>query len=82
MEFNKDFSWALEEVKRGHAIQRKGWNGKDLRVKFYCPEEEDVMTLPFLYIQYPNDSQNTPGARVPWVATQTDILANDWGHYR
>jgi hypothetical protein len=79
MEFNNDFSWALATVKSGLPIQRKGWNGKGLQVKLFSPDKKDKMTLPYLYIEYPNDAANTPGACVPWLASQTDILACDWG---
>ena len=24
------------------------------------------------------DAKTTPGARVPWLASQTDMLAEDW----
>jgi hypothetical protein len=24
------------------------------------------------------DAKTTPGARVPWLASQTDVLAEDW----
>lgn len=78
MEYNMDFSEALRNVKHGHSIQRKGWNGKGLKVKFFFPIDDDKMTLPYLYIEYPSDAENTPGARVPWLASQTDILAEDW----
>jgi hypothetical protein len=36
------------------------------------------MTLPYIYINYPDDAKTTPGARVPWLASQTDMLADDW----
>ena len=42
------------------------------------PDEHSKMTLPYLYLNYPNDSVNTPGARVPWLASQTDMLCEDW----
>jgi hypothetical protein len=29
-------------------------------------------TLPYLYIEYPD------GKRCPWLASQTDIMAEDW----
>ena len=70
------FSCALDAVKNGFSIQRTGWNGKGLFVKLFSVE--NPMTLPFLYIEYPEDDKNNPGARVPWVASQTDILAEDW----
>jgi hypothetical protein len=36
------------------------------------------MTLPYVYLNYPDDARNTPGARVPWLPSQTDMLAEDW----
>ena len=73
-----DFSEALVAAKEGHGIQRDGWNGKGLVVKAQFPGAGSKMTLPYLYIEYPADSDNTPGARCPWLASQTDIMAEDW----
>jgi hypothetical protein len=68
----QDFSWALKQVKRGNSIQREGWNGKDLKVQAQYPDEHSKMTLAYLYIVYPD------GKRCPWLASQTDIMAEDW----
>ena len=73
-----DFSGALEAVKRGQSIQRKGWNGSGLVVKAQFPDENSKMSLPYLYIEYPPDSKTTPNARCPWLASQTDLMAEDW----
>lgn len=73
-----DFGIALSAVKAGKAIQRAGWNGAGLMVKAQFPDSNSKMTLPYLYIEYPMDAKTTPGARVPWVASQTDIMAEDW----
>lgn len=78
MEHFVSFSAALDAAKRGHAIQRSGWNGSGLLVKLQVPDEHSKMTLPYLYIEYPADAKTTPGARCPWLASQTDILAEDW----
>jgi len=67
-----NFSQALESVKLGSKIQRSGWNGKGLTVQLQSPDENSKMSLPYLYIEYPD------GQRCPWLASQTDILANDW----
>jgi hypothetical protein len=66
------FSRALEYVKEGMKIQREGWNGKNMWVKVQYPDENSKMTLPYLYIEYPD------GRKCPWLASQTDIMANDW----
>ncbi len=73
-----DFGTALSAAKNGGKIARSGWNGKGLWVELQRPDEHSKMTLPYLYLNYPADAQNTPGARVPWLASQTDILAEDW----
>lgn len=66
------FSIALTRVKQGASIQRVGWNGKGLLVKAQFPDLNSKMTLPYLYIEYPD------GKRCPWLASQTDIMAEDW----
>jgi hypothetical protein len=73
-----DFGYALNAVRNGGKIQREGWNGKGLWVELQRPDVNSKMTLPYLFITYPSDAQNTPGARVPWLASQTDVLAEDW----
>lgn len=78
LENSMDFGAALQELKRGNKVARSGWNGKGLWVELQTPDEHSKMTLPYLYLNYPTDAQNTPGARVPWLASQTDILAEDW----
>lgn len=72
------FGEALQEVKKGFKIARLGWNGKGMWVEIQRPDTCSKMTLPYLYLNYPSDAVNTPGAKVPWLASQTDILAEDW----
>lgn len=71
-EFYLGFEEALVAVKRGHAIHRAGWNGKGLLVKAEFPTADSKMTLPYLYIEYPD------GKTCPWLASQTDLMAEDW----
>jgi hypothetical protein len=73
-----NFSKALEAVKQGQGIARTGWNGSGLVVRVQFPVNESNMTMPYLYIEYPADNKATPGAKCPWLASQTDILAEDW----
>lgn len=73
-----DFSAALKELKVGHRVCRSGWNGKGLWLEVQYPDEHSKMTLPYIFISYPKDAENTPGARCPWLASQTDIMAEDW----
>lgn len=73
-----DFSEALRAVKDGRAIQRIGWNGTGLKVKAQIPDAHSKMSLPYLYIEYPKDHKIYPSAKCPWLASQTDIMSNDW----
>lgn len=80
-EMDKDllnFGQALGLVKQGVKIARIGWNGRGMWLELQRPDAHSKMTLPYLYLNYPDDSKNTPGARVPWLASQTDVLAEDW----
>lgn len=73
-----DFGDAIRFMKQGNKVTRRGWNGKGLWLELQRPDEHSKMTLPYIYINYPDDAQDTPGARVPWLASQTDMLAEDW----
>ncbi len=75
---NMDFGAALNMLKRGERVARRGWNGKGMWLTLQRPDAHSKMTLPYIYISYPADAANTPGARVPWLASQTDMLAEDW----
>jgi hypothetical protein len=68
-----DFSRALVEVKLGNRISRAGWNGKGMWLARQVPDANSKMTLPYIYMS------TAQGDLVPWLASQTDILADDWG---
>lgn len=72
------FGLALEALKKGQKVQRDGWNGKGLWLELQVPDTHSKMTLPYIFMSYPSDAKTTPGARVPWLASQTDVLADDW----
>ena len=77
---NKSFSEALAALENGSAmfIQRAGWNGSGLKVDIQRPDAFSKMTMPYAYIVYPNTHEVYPGARCPWVASQSDMFAKDW----
>lgn len=68
-----NFSEALSRLKNGYSISREGWNGKNMWLRLQVPDEGSKMTRPYIYM-FTADEQ-----LVPWVASQTDILADDWG---
>lgn len=81
---NLNIGEAIQNLRAGNAVARSGWNGKGLMLKLQVPDANSKMTLPYIYMEYPSTpaSDNAPAnhinARVPWLASQTDILAEDW----
>ena len=76
-----DFGMALELLKAGHKVARKGWNGKGIYLELQRPDEHSKMTLPYIYIvttKLVTDNPDAPKGVVPWLASQTDMLAEDW----
>ena len=84
-----NFGEALRALKQGHAVARKGWNGKGIYIELKKGEHLDtlnnrfdkVMTHDFIYINttgLKTDNPNAPKGRVPWTPSQTDLLAHDW----
>jgi hypothetical protein len=67
-----DFSWMLRHLKNGSRAQRSGWNGKGMWIEIQRPDENSKMQRPYIYMKTTNDEL------VPWFASQTDILADDW----
>lgn len=69
-----DFSTALMILKSGNAVSREKWNGKNMWVKLNksASEKGDKMTLDYLYLR------TEAGNFVPWMPSQTDLLAEDW----
>lgn len=69
----------VDGLKHGKEFYRAGWNGKGMWIKLQTPDENSKMTLPYVYIEYPVGHPAYPnGSRVPWLASQTDLLAEDW----
>lgn len=67
-----DFSHALAALRSGQRVTREGWNGAGQFIALQVPDEHSKMRKPYLYIS-PVD-----GEFVPWLASQTDLLAEDW----
>lgn len=67
-----DFSQALVSVRLDHRIARTGWNGAGMWLELQMPDQHSKMTRPYIYMKTADDQL------VPWVASQTDLLASDW----
>lgn len=82
-----DFGNALDFVKDGHRAARRGWNAKEMFI-FLVPGSTFVVNRPPLLGIYPEgtevkyhahiDMKTAQGYVVPWLASQADLLADDW----
>ena len=74
-----DFGWALTQLKDRRKVRRSGWNGASMWIELQCPDLNSKMTLPYIFIEYPaGHTAYQSGCRVPWLASQTDLLSTDW----
>ena len=67
-----NFGSALEALKAGMRVARSGWNGKGLWLELQTPDTHSKMTLPYIFMKTADSNL------VPWLASQTDMLADDW----
>lgn len=65
--------WAVKELQNGQRVCRAGWNGRGMFLRLQLPVAGS-MTLPFVYMY------TAQGDTVPWLCSQTDLLAADWQH--
>lgn len=84
-----DFGWALHQLRQGNKVQRAGWNGKGMYI-YYVPAAKypasgntfgtmngvfkDDMVPYGAYIAM----KTADDIVVPWLASQTDMLSEDW----
>lgn len=81
------FSQALHLIKSGRRVTRRGWNGKGMFL-FLVPGSTFKVNRPPLLGIYPEgkeinyqahiDMKTADGTIVPWAASQSDLLGEDW----
>lgn len=76
-----NFGQAIEQLKLGNKVARQGWNGKGIFIELQVPDENSKMTGSYVYIDtigLQTDNKLAAKILVPWFASQTDMLAEDW----
>ena len=81
------FSYALMALKDGRCVARTGWNGKDMYL-YLVSESTFVVDRPPLNVLLDEgtivnyrahiDMRAADGTFVPWLASQSDLLEDDW----
>lgn len=74
------FGIALELLKEGCKVAREGWNGKGMYIFLVCPETISTNADVDLYSVHRSIAMRTADSSivVGWLASQTDMLAEDW----
>ena len=78
-----NFGQAIEALKQGEKAARAGWNGKGMYLLYVPSEKWGIISEIGLDIPKENllpwiGLKTADGHFVPWLASQTDILADDW----
>ena len=85
-----NIGWAIHVLKGGKRVARAGWNGRVMHLAYQpgypngipinantaaatgLPQGTVCRFLPYIMMR------TVDGSFVPWLASQTDILAEDW----
>lgn len=85
-----DIGGAVSAMKRGRQVARKGWNGKNMYLCYQAGYPDGIPInqntanatglpvgtickfLPYIMMK------TATGEFVPWLCSQTDLLADDW----
>jgi len=84
---NLNFGDAIALLKQGYKVAREGWNGKNMFL-FLVPGSRFKVNRPPLLGIYPEgteidyqphiDMKTAQDTIVTWLASQSDVLAEDW----
>lgn len=67
-----DIGKAVDLMRSGNKVARRGWDGKGMWLQLQTPDLHSKMTLPYVYMH------TAQRDLVPWLCSQSDLLATDW----
>ena len=79
-----DFGDAIKLLKQGKKLQREGWNGKKQYIELatnisYKNTEDEIINVEHKAIGNKAIAfVGTSGVQLGWLASQADMLAEDW----
>ena len=79
-----DFGKAIQLLKEGKRVQRQGWNGKNQYIELATNisyKNTNSETINAEHQAIGNKAiafVGTSGVQLGWLASQTDMLAEDW----
>lgn len=69
---SRGIGWAVKNLYHGLKLRRRGWNGRGMWLELQVPDAHSKMTVPYVFMH------TAQGDLVPWLCSQTDLLAMDW----
>lgn len=78
------FGQTIELLKEGKRLQREGWNGKNQYIELatnisYVNANKEIINVNHEAIGNKAIAfVGTSGVQLGWLASQSDMLANDW----
>jgi hypothetical protein len=74
-----DFGWAVAQLKVGHKVCRAGWNGKGMWLELISAGDYEVTAMGFSLLPWIG-MKTADDKFVPWLASHTDVLTEDWAY--
>ena len=79
-----NFGLAIEAMKKGKKVARRGWNGKNQHIELAT--RISYMTSEGVFVNVEHEAIGnkaiafcgTSGVQMGWLASQADMLADDW----
>ena len=79
-----NFGLAIEAMKKGKKVARRGWNGKNQHIELAT--RISYMTAEGVFVNVEHEAIGnkaiafcgTSGVQMGWLASQADMLADDW----
>ena len=68
----RGIGWAVKNLYHGLKLRRRGWNEREMWIELQVPDPDSKMTLPYVFMRTGQCDL------VPWLCSQTDLLALDW----
>lgn len=79
-----NFGQAIETLKQGGRVSRKGWNGKNQYIELACNISYTNASGDVVNVEHDAIGNKaiafvgTSGIQLGWLASQADMLADDW----
>jgi len=76
---SKTLGWALSKLREGRRVCRSGWNDKNMFLELVPAEQwASEVCVAAERSPFPIAMKTADSKWVPWLASQSDMLSEDW----